>query len=781
MAKKDKKQEKTEEIFVIPQITSPFKGLKQTKEKFKPSPMASPILGTGLSDKVTYDDDSDSIGDYNLKYDAYRRNDKKKISNEELEKRFGTIYPGFEDAGEDFIKDHFDKDVKLNKKNLNGNDVKIEKPFFGIGEDSSKNKNDEIKESSDNVKNIDLEEKKETTFNFDDFEPVLNTEPEEPQKEEQPINEFRENRSVQGSTVIIRKPRNQYNEPINKEIKVEEYKIEENNTRSQQNTFVEREPQNEIKQETPQNSFSNNFNENNFANQFNNAETNLNNINEEIEDDITYEEPQELVIREIINPYKDYKLPPISLFAKSKEDNTQNYDELEENKEIINTTLASFDINGEVEHYVVGPTFTRFEITLEIGTNVKKIAGIQDTLQMNLGVKSIRIQAPIPGKKSVGIEVPNKVRTSVAFGDTLSEEFINDGKILNVAMGKDIDGNIIYTNIAKWPHGLIAGSTGSGKSVSINTIIVSILLKAKPDEVKFIMIDPKQVELSVYNDIPHLITPVISDPKMSSKALEWAVNEMERRFTLFTRVKARDITSYNERVSEDPTLQKIPYIVIIIDEMADLMIQCGQEVETYIQRIAQKARAAGIHLLCATQRPTVNVISGTIKSNIQARIAFKVNSAIDSTTILDEGGAEDLLGRGDMLLKEVDTASRVQGSFITDEEIDACVNFIHDEAEPHYLLSHEDLADVGETNGYGPQANVEEESPTLLYEISKWCCENQACSVNVIQRSFHISFNRAQAIISTLQKLGVVSERNGNKRDILLNLSQINDLFERNE
>ncbi len=780
MFKKKKKQfEKEEEIFVIPQIVSPYEGLKRSKDKFKPSVFASPIMGTGLADKPTYDDNSEELGDYDVKYDSFRNDNEKKITDEYNIKRFGTKYPGFDEVDEESIREIYGEDIKIQKKDLTEKKPEPKNPSFSFIEDTKKDSiNEDVNVSDVPEENEGINEDINTGFSFDDFTPEVHEET----KIEIPLRPMvsRNGEVHKNSTIIVRKQKtdnynqteqnsNDYNNLINVS--------NENHT----NEIYNHEEQ--FEQIDNKNGFSNNVDlnkSNNDLYNFNNKELNVE-LDEENEEDISYEEPQELVLPIVLNPYQDYKLPPLSLISCSDNANESDIEGLEESKEIINQTLASFDINGMVEHYVEGPTFTRYEISLEIGTNVKKILSIQDTLQMNLGVTSLRIQAPIPGKKTVGIEVPNRVRKAVAFGDILSEEYINDGKVLNVALGKDIDGNVITTNIAKWPHGLIAGSTGSGKSVSINTIIVSILLKAKPDEVKFLMIDPKVVELSVYNDIPHLITPVISDPKMSSKALDWAVNEMERRYNLFTTVKAREIVSYNEKAKEDPTMQRIPYIVIVIDEMADLMLQCGQEAEDSIKRLTAKARAAGIHLLCATQRPTVDVIKGTIKANIQTRIAFRVNSSVDSITILDESGAESLLGRGDMLIKEVDMASRVQGAFIRDEEIDAVVNFIHDQAEPHYLFNHDDLKDISEQNGVGPGANIEEESTSMLYNVSIWCCENQMCSVNVIQKAFNIGFNRAQNIITKLQSLGVVSERKGTKRDILMNISQINDLFERNE
>ena len=785
--------------FEIPQIISPYQGIKKRKDGFEQSTFSSAIYGTGIKDKATYHDSSNELGDISRRYDSFRDPKDRKVSDEELMRRYGSKYPEFQKITLDTAKEVYGESITINKKvKETKEDVKEVPTFSFIKSAASLAEEEKVEEveKDNNQFNFNEEVSEDTNpFNFSSFTPNLEKAiPVEPQ--DYFNGHFNKNGEFSNNnTSIVRKQRGYNTELFNTDkvngtlfnkIDVDEeyeknYKVN-TNTQNVSEEVVEK-----VK----------NYQENNNFNSYDSFKEEEVNVKpsfetfkpveepsyEEYEEDnsnVSYIEPSAFDMPQIINPYKDYKLPPLNLFSHDTSIEEGTPDWIEEKKQIINDTLLSFSISGNVEKYVVGPTFTRFEILLETGVNVKKVVNLQDNFQMNLGVKSIRIQAPIPGKRTVGIEVPNDKRRSVLFGDTLSEEFINDGKPLNCVIGKDIDGNTIYTNIAKWPHGLIAGSTGSGKSVCINTVIISLLLKCKPDEVKFIMIDPKQVELAVYNDIPHLITPVISDPKMASSALKWAVNEMERRFSMFANVRARDMESYNEKVKDDPTLQKMCYIVIIIDELADLMMTCSQDVENSIQRITQKARAAGIHLIAATQRPTVDVVKGTIKANIQARLAFRVNSLTDSLTILDEVGAESLLGKGDMLLKEVDFAKRVQGSYIPDEEIDKVVQFITAEAQPDYQLTHQDLASSEEEDSF-QGLTTNEESTDLIYNIAVWCCQSQSCSINSIQQNFQLGFNRAQRIVQALEDMGIVSEKKGTRRDILMNLNQINDLFERGE
>lgn len=452
-----------------------------------------------------------------------------------------------------------------------------------------------------------------------------------------------------------------------------------------------------------------------------------------------------------------YVFPSPRMFSKVERDQHSRPQWLIEQEEAINRTLSEFNVPGSVKNIVKGPTVTRHEIELEPGINVRNVSNIEANLKMNLAAETTRIEAPIPGKPYVGLEVPNKEPEIVAFGNVVDDpKFLNTKNPLTIALGVDIDGENIFADIEKMPHGLIAGATNSGKSVCINTIIMSLLMKNHPDDLKFILIDPKMVELTAYNDIPHLATPVINDAKMASTALSWAVDEMEERFVDFADARVRDLDAFNEKALKDPTLKKKPYIVIIIDELADLMVVSSQDVEQSIQRLTQKARAAGIHLLVATQRPTTDVVKGTIKANIPTRIAFRVASFTDSTTILDSAGAEHLLGRGDMLYKLQSRPIRLQGAYIKDNEIDAVTDFIRDQMEPDFLIDLEDL----KTFQYKKEVLEEDE---LLTSVIEYVVREQAASINRLQTEFQIGFNRAQKLIEILEQQGIVSASEGTK------------------
>lgn len=470
---------------------------------------------------------------------------------------------------------------------------------------------------------------------------------------------------------------------------------------------------------------------------------------------------------------KNYILPHVKMFKKTQRDPEEKPQWLLDQIDVINRTLKDHAVEGMVHSSKKGPTVTRYEIALEPGVNVKKIISIQDNLMMALAATSLRIEAPIPGKPYVGIEVPNKVADVVSFGNVVdTKAFLEDHeRPLKVALGEDIDGTNIYVDIAKMPHGLIAGGTGSGKSVSVNTILVSLLIKNKPEDLRLILVDPKMVELTPYNELPHLVTPVITDPKMASSALNWAVDEMERRYRLFAGSRSRDIKSFNDNIARGYIEEeKMPYIVIIIDELADLMMVAAHDVEDAIQRITQKARAAGIHLLVATQRPTTDVVKGTIKSNIPSRIAFKVSSFVDSTTILDGAGAETLLGRGDMLLKEGDRTIRLQGAYIPDSEIYDVVDFIKDQRGPNYIFKHEDLKRQVEFK--------EMEMDDLFEEVGYFVIREQNASINGIQKEFKIGFNRAQQIVTLLEQYEVVSSGQGTKaREVLVDFDGFNQII----
>lgn len=435
---------------------------------------------------------------------------------------------------------------------------------------------------------------------------------------------------------------------------------------------------------------------------------------------------------------------------------------LEEQKFLLQQTLEHFNIDAEIVAVTQGPTVTRIEIQPALGVKVSRIRNLQDDIKLNLAARDIRIEAPIPGKHTVGIEIPNKESETVYLQEMLEREaFKEETSPLTVALGLTIEGEPYYTNISEMPHGLIAGATGSGKSVCINTIILSLLYKAHYDEVKLMLIDPKMVELTQYNGIPHLVTPVITDAKAATAALKWAVDEMERRYELFVKNQVRDIKRYNRTATED----SLPYIVIIIDELADLMLVSPQEVEDYISRIAQKARAAGIHLLLATQRPSVDVITGLIKANIPSRIAFSVSSQVDSRTILDEKGAEQLLGKGDMLLIENGSAKplRLQGPFVSDEEIERVVHYLRSLSQPTYLFEHEELF---------LQLELEEQDE-LFDEAVQFVIDEQRASTSLLQRRFRIGYNRAARLIDAMYDSGIISASKGSRpRDVLVTPSQ---------
>ncbi len=470
-------------------------------------------------------------------------------------------------------------------------------------------------------------------------------------------------------------------------------------------------------------------------------------------------------------PKQTYLYPDVSLFEKSDNDLTEKPEWLMTQVDQLNTTLLDFNIEGQVIDSKKGPTVTRHEIALEPGVNVKKILNIQDNITMSLAATAVRIEAPIPGKPFVGVEVPNVEKDMVRFGNIVDDpQFLDSDKPLQVALGMDIDGSHVYANIESMPHGLIAGATNSGKSVCVNTILVSLLLKNSPNDLRLILIDPKMVELAPYNDLPHLITPVITDSKVASQALNWAVEEMERRFMIFASSRARNLQSYNENIAQGIVEgDKMPRIVIIIDELADLIMAASKEVEDSIQRLTQKARAAGIHLIVATQRPTTDVIKGTIKSNIPVRIAFKVASFVDSTTILDGAGAEALLGRGDMLLKISDAPVRLQGAYISDDEIYEVTSMIKAQQDTNYVFGHEEL-----------KRKIEKVSSLdeLFPDVARFVVEQQSCSMNSIQKQFGIGFNRAQDIVKSLIDTGIVEDAQGTKaKEVMVSLYDLEDVL----
>ena len=483
----------------------------------------------------------------------------------------------------------------------------------------------------------------------------------------------------------------------------------------------------------------------------------------------------------------EYQLPPISLLDQPKKKQKETDEaSIEKNIEILERVLKDFKIVGKVVEVHIGPTVAQYELEIASGTRVNKITSINREIALALAKKDVRIEAPIPGKNTVGIEFANDVATPVSFYEIISSKQMMNAmdKKLMVPLGKSIMGDIGVCEINKMPHMLIAGTTGSGKSVCVNGIICSILMRARPDEVKLVMVDPKVVELSVYNGVPHLMCPVVSDPKKAAVALAKMVAEMERRYETFSETKTKNIESYNayidkwneEHKADGVTKAKLPYIVVIIDELADLMMVAAKEVEDSILRITQKARAAGIHLIVATQRPSTDVITGLIKANIPSRISFAVGSGIDSRTILDQTGAEKLLGKGDMLFLPigVNSPTRIQGSFITDDEIKRIIDFTVEQQKAQYdeALMNLEATDhnVSNVSGqeFGDAANDED---PLYNDIVQFVIENQKASASLLQRRFKLGYNRAARLIDLLEERGIIGPTNGSKpREVLVQL-----------
>ena len=489
---------------------------------------------------------------------------------------------------------------------------------------------------------------------------------------------------------------------------------------------------------------------------------------------------------------KKYKYPPLSLLKRGGKGGGESDSQLRQTARKLEETLQNFGVNVTVTNISCGPSVTRYEIQPEQGVKVSKIVGLTDDIKLNLAAADIRIEAPIPGKAAVGIEVPNKEQSTVMLRDLLeTSEFQSAESKLSFAAGRDLGGRAVVADIAKMPHLLVAGATGSGKSVCMNTLIMSIIYKASPDEVKLIMVDPKVVELSVYNGIPHLMIPVVTDPKKAAGALNWAVAEMTRRYQLFADNQVRDIKGFNEKFEqgliieeEGKETQKMPQIVIIVDELADLMMVAPGEVEEAICRLAQLARAAGIHLVLATQRPSVNVITGLIKANMPSRIAFSVSSGVDSRTIIDMNGAEKLLGKGDMLFypSGYQKPVRVQGAFVSDTEVQEVVKYLKDkyqdssyneDVEEHMNLS------AAVSGNLAPMMGEEEERDVYFAEAGKFIIEKERASIGMLQRVFKIGFNRAARIMDQLCEAGVVGPEEGTKpRKILMTMEEFDSVID---
>ena len=489
--------------------------------------------------------------------------------------------------------------------------------------------------------------------------------------------------------------------------------------------------------------------------------------------------------KQMIPENKNYKLPSLSILNASKKSKTEtDKAAIEKNINILEKVLRDFGIIGKVVEVNIGPTVTQYELELNSGTKVSRLLGINREISLALAKKDVRIQAPIPGKSTVGIEMPNDIPQMVGLKETMEAMPKNmAGNLLAAALGKDIMGNVAWCEIDKTPHLLVAGATGSGKSVCINCIILSILMRTKPDEVKLIMVDPKKVELGIYNGVPHLVTPVVTDPRKASLALKKAVSEMERRYDLFEECGTKNISGYNKMIEEknkklppEEQLKKMSYWVVIVDELADLMLVAKKEVEDSIARITQMARAAGIHLIIATQRPSTDVITGLIKSNIPSRISFAVSSFVDSRTILDMGGAEKLLGRGDMLFLPMgeSTPKRIQGAFVSEEEIKRVVDYVCSQQKAMYddnFLNSEPTEVSGEAYQHSNNDDEEEYDDPLYNDVVEFVVTSGKASASLLQRKFKLGYNRAARIIDLLEERGIIGPQNGSKpREVLIKL-----------
>lgn len=484
-------------------------------------------------------------------------------------------------------------------------------------------------------------------------------------------------------------------------------------------------------------------------------------------------EPEEIKDEVIINSSNvNYQLPSINLLNTVKNvSNKENEVKAKESITELEKVLNDFDITGKVVQVNIGPTVTQFELEIKAGTKVSKLLSIQREIALALAAKDIRIEAPIPGKSTIGIELPNKINSSVSFKEVLTKmPEVNEKNLLAVGLGKDIMGKVKWMEINSTPHLLVAGATGSGKSVCMNCIITSILMRTKPDQVKLVMVDPKKVELSMYNGVPHLLCPVVTDPKKASVVLKNIVAEMEKRYDILEKTKNKNIKGYNSFCEKNPEYTKMPYIVVIIDELADLMLVAAKEVEDSIMRITQMARAAGIHLIVATQRPSTDVITGVVKANIPSRISFAVSSSIDSRTILDSTGAEKLLGKGDMLFLPMgdNHPTRIQGAFVSEEEIQKVVNYVCEQQKAQYDNTLTEMKNDSSSYNDGYSSEEEYEDP-LYNEIVDYVIQAGKVSASLIQRKYRLGYNRAARIIDLLEERGIIGPPNGSKpREVLI-------------
>ena len=511
---------------------------------------------------------------------------------------------------------------------------------------------------------------------------------------------------------------------------------------------------------------------------------------EEIDQDIPIKRESDNAVEEKENDKEEikkndnYRLPSINLLKTVKNVNSrENEQTAKENIQKLEEVLKVFEVSGKIVQVNIGPTVTQYELDLKAGTKVNKLLGIQREIALAMAAKDVRIQAPIPGKNTIGIELPNKVNASVSFKEVLvNMPEVNEKTLLAVGLGKDIMGKVKWCEINATPHLLVAGSTGSGKSVCINCIIASILMRSKPDQVKLVLVDPKKVEFSMYEGVPHLLCPVVTDPKKASIALKNIVGEMERRYELLEHTKNKNIVGYNKFCETHPEYQKLPYIVVIIDELADLMLVAAKEVEDSIMRITQMARAAGIHLIVATQRPSTDIITGVVKANIPSRISFAVSSQIDSRTILDMGGAEKLLGKGDMLFLPMGESvpMRVQGAFVSEEEIEKLVNYTIGQQKAIYdeslTVDKSEGGSVSSNSGGDDYVSNEEYDDPIYNEVVDFAVSTGKISASLIQRKFRLGYNRAARIVDLLEERGIIGPPNGSKpREVLVKLEKPSD------
>ena len=815
--KKKKLIEYEEDKFEIYQIAYP-KPLDENGFQFLKTDVASPIFGSKVPDRISYTDNKGMVdADYN--YDYVRNEELKHLSKEDIIERFGSEYHEFQIlnneeiakiAGTDIPKP--DPKVEVTNEVVIDNKKKDDSFITSIDElmeeEKAIEKEPDLENNDEEFKiNIVADDSSDIPFNgFDESMPKVET---------KSIPSF-----LQSEAKPTKKPENDFSFSFDDVEEKEDITFDEIPSMEAPEIHFEARNNAPVDRNITIEEAMRRANNNEFPNLMS-GDVGSNRPGFAVEtDDKDYVEPvilrpqpkpiekpdlpnpapepkkedtpkpqlapkpkaEKKTLKEVTvtgNDYSNYSIPYDELFKKSSSGNDSHPAWLEAKKELINETLKEFNIGGEVINFIKGPAFTLYEIMLDAGVNVKKVNQIKDNFAMKLEVKSLRILSPIPGKNTVGIEAPNDKAEPVPFGDIITDEWLHDGKPLNVALGKLIDNSPLYQNIYNMPHALIAGATQSGKSVSLNTILMSLLIKNSPEQLKLIIVDPKMVEFTLYENIPHLATPIISDSQLATEALHWCVEEMDRRYDVLRRFRVKNAGDYLQKRKTDPSMPPLPYIVVVIDEFNDLVMTSGAEVQDYIVRLAQKARAAGMHVILATQRPTTNVINGTIKANIPCRIAFRVASSMDSMVILDQVGAEELLGRGDMLIVNQGAPVRAQGAYLADEEIESLCNYLTSKYMPDYIFSNEDLKKrVSKSSDSFGGKGGDDIGEDVLYEVAKFCVGQQNCSINAIQQTFGMGFNKASKVVGILEDRGVVSPKQGTKpRSILLELDEVDEMF----